>query len=304
MNCRCSLLAMILITEVLPKSHCNTISSSRLSLDDYNAFFNFDPDGNQPATNTRGVCIYVSKRIPVSEYHFSSCFQEHIWISISLKSHDSLLVGCIYRSPSSESLSSSDSLCELLKSIPSDKFSHILICGDFNYPNIDWSLSSAPSCCEQLFLDTVQDLYLFQHVLETTRNRNSSSSLLDLVFTNEEGMVSDIQYLPGLGLSDHLCLKFELICYGNYMQDKKPKYNLRQADFDKMRTLIENINWEDALISSDIQQAWDVFASYYESFLKECIPCHVSKLKKKNIYMTLEALRARKKKCRCWDRYT
>lgn len=34
---------IILITEILPNNHCNTISSSRLSLDDYNAFFNFDP---------------------------------------------------------------------------------------------------------------------------------------------------------------------------------------------------------------------------------------------------------------------
>jgi len=126
---------IILISEILPKSHCNTISSSRLSLNGYNMFFNFDPDGCQPATSIRGVGIYVSKRITVSEYHFtSSSFQDHIWISISLKGSDKLLVGCIYRSPSSELSSSTNSLCELFKSIPSQKFSHVLICGDFNYP--------------------------------------------------------------------------------------------------------------------------------------------------------------------------
>ena len=90
-----------------------------------------------------------------------------------------MLVVCIYRSPSSEALSITNSLCELLKSISSKKFSHIFICGDFNYPNMDWSLPCAPAHCKQLFLDTVQDLYLFQHVLEITQNRNSSSSLLD-----------------------------------------------------------------------------------------------------------------------------
>ena len=203
---------IILISEVLPKSHCNSVSSSRLSLNGYNMLFNFDPDGCQPNTNIRGVGIYISKRISVSEYYFTgSNFRDHIWISMSLKGCDSLLIGCIYRSPSCELLSSTNSLCELLKSIPSDKFSHILICGDFNYPSMDWLLPSASAHCEQLFLDAVQDLYLFQHVLETTRkfNRNSFSSLLDLVFTNEAGMISDIQYLP-----DHVCLKFELICYG------------------------------------------------------------------------------------------
>ena len=87
-----------------------------------------------------------------------------------------------------------------------------------------------------------------------------------------------MQYLPGLGLSDHLC-------HGNYMQDKKPKYNFCQADFVKMRALIEAINWEDALNSLDIYQAWDVFTSYYESILKECIPYHVPKIRKEEEYL-------------------
>ena len=114
-------------------------------------------------------------------------------------------------------------------------------------------------------------------------------------------MVSNIhQYLPGLGLSDHVCLRFELTCYGNYTQDKKPRYNLCQADFDKMRTMIEAYDWEGALNSLDIYQAWDIFASCYKSILKECVPCCVPKIKKKNIYMTCEALRA-KEKCRLWE---
>ena len=58
----------ILISKVLPKSHCNTVSSSRLSLNGYNVFLNFNPDSCQPNTNTHGVSIYLSKRMPVSEY--------------------------------------------------------------------------------------------------------------------------------------------------------------------------------------------------------------------------------------------
>ena len=97
-------------------------------------------------------------------------------MSISLKGQDDLLVGCIYQSPPSELLSSTNSICELLKPIPSHNYSHVSICGDFNCPNIDWSLLSASAHCEQLFLDTVQDVYLFQHVQEPRRHCNSSSS--------------------------------------------------------------------------------------------------------------------------------
>ena len=116
-------------------------------------------------------------------------------------------------------------------------------------------------------------------------------------------MISDIQHLPGLGLSDHVCLKFVLTCYGKYIHDNKPRYNLHQADFDRMRTLLEAIDWDDTLSSLDIHQAWDVFASHYESILKECIPCHALKMKKKNIYMTREAFRIKKKKCKLWKQY-
>ena len=93
-------------------------------------------------------------------------------------------------------------------------------------------------------------------------------------------MICDIQHLHGLGLSDHVCLKFALTCYGNYIHDNKPRYNLHQADFDRMRILLEAIDWDDTLSSLDIHQAWDVFAFHYESILKECIPCHVNEEEK------------------------
>ena len=43
--------------------------------------------------------------------------------------HDSLLVGCIYRSPSSDTLQSTIGLCKLLTEI--GDHTHLLICGDF-----------------------------------------------------------------------------------------------------------------------------------------------------------------------------
>ena len=56
-------------------------------------YFNFDPDGCQPTTNTRGVGIYISKRISVLEYHsqapafkniFGSQFRSKVVIIYSL----------------------------------------------------------------------------------------------------------------------------------------------------------------------------------------------------------------------------
>ena len=88
--------------------------------------------------------------------------------------------------------------------------SHLLICGDFNYSDINWSnpLDPIPNTAHsQLFIDTFQDLFLYQHVDAPTRHSLSATPhTLDLVFTNEENMVTNLYYLPGLGNSDHVCM--------------------------------------------------------------------------------------------------
>jgi len=137
---------LILITEILPKRSVNSISSARLSLDGYQAFFNFNPDSLQTPLTTRGVGIYVSSKLSVTEVTFNGySHHEHVWISIKLMGHDTLLVGCIYRSPSSHSLQSTLGLCDLITEV--NVHSHLLICGDFNYPDIDWSSNTCSSHC-------------------------------------------------------------------------------------------------------------------------------------------------------------
>ena len=81
-------------------------------------------------------------------------------------------------------------------------YTHLLICGDFNFPHIDWSLITGDNSHTQAFVETIQDMFLYQHVYKPTRYRpNATPHILDLILTNEENMVNDLQYLPGLGSS-------------------------------------------------------------------------------------------------------
>ena len=113
-----------------------------------------------------------------------------------MQGQDKLLVGCIYRSPSAAMVISISSLCSLLEEL--NDFTHLLICGDFNMKNINWSnMSVNPGNTHvESFIDTIQDLFLFQHMQEPTRYRpGTTPSLLDLVFTNEANMINHIDYL-------------------------------------------------------------------------------------------------------------
>ena len=67
---------------------------------------------------------------------------------------------------------------------------HVLICGDFNYPDIHCPLLTCNTSYSQVFLDAVHDNCLFQHVTKLSCYRaNISANTLDLVFVNKEGMI-------------------------------------------------------------------------------------------------------------------
>jgi len=84
---------LIVLTKILPKSHCNSLSAARLSLSGYQAYFNFDLHSHQSLEHRLGVGIYVSNKLPASEVFLDSLiFPEHVWVSINLRGHDSLLV--------------------------------------------------------------------------------------------------------------------------------------------------------------------------------------------------------------------
>jgi len=116
---------LILIAEVIPKARLVYMSPSRLYIPGYTCYSNFDPDSNQ-FTGLRGICIYVSNNLHSSEVHFTSEFEEHLWIRIKFNSSQSLLVGCVYRSPSSNLENSTNSLCQLLRQVISSS-SRLLI---------------------------------------------------------------------------------------------------------------------------------------------------------------------------------
>ena len=59
--------------------------------------------------------------------------------------------------------------------------------------------------------------------------------------TNEEEMTDGINVLP---LSDHICLQFNFKCYCSEGHVSKPRYNVHQANCDKMHQMVESIEWE------------------------------------------------------------
>ena len=88
----------------------------------------------------------------------------------------------------------------------------------------------------------MQDKYLFQHIESPTRYvQNSTPHVLDLILTNEEEMTNCVDTLPVLGLSDHVCRRFNYMCHCSTNPIAKPHFNTHQADMIRMYQILQAI---------------------------------------------------------------
>ena len=149
-----------------------------------------------------GVLIFVHDSLQITPCNDLSGFcDELLWLEVRT-SAGPVLFGVFYRPPSQ----SVDNLVALNKCLLSIAQYPIVLCGDFNLPSINWSLTfptvSLPTA--NFMCDLVRDNYLHQMVVAPTRYQN----LLDLVFTNQPDIVVGVQVVDNLPLTDHnaVCL--------------------------------------------------------------------------------------------------
>ena len=281
---------IICITEVIPKAQVHPLSSALLNIPHYSLFLNFDPSvSHLGSSGLRGVAIYASDQLLVAEISFpGNSFSEQIWLRVRLSGNDVLQLGCIYRSPSSED-ANSQQLCALLKEVMDAQASHLLIVGDFNFGDIDWETgrsSATETHMSHQFIEAVQDSFLHQHVQSPTRYRlGQVPHILDLVLTNEEGMVSNLTSHPGLGNSDHVVIKFTMRTYTVRHQYQNARLAINKGDYAQMARLIAEVPWGE-VEDANLHDHYNFFRRHFDVITEQCIPKLSSRVKKRNLYMT------------------
>ncbi|MES9884664.1 MAG: reverse transcriptase family protein, partial [Sedimenticola sp.] len=156
------------------------------------------------------------------------------------------------------------------------------------------------------FLEKVRDNYMFQHVKSATRYRAGEiDSILDLIFTNEENMVDNIEYLPPLGKSDHLTLVFRLKLYIDKPKCTEKRYNFFKGKYEKVNENLRRVEWEEVTgEDSSTNEAWGGLADIIETEINENIPvCKTSDRKYDTPWITKTAVDAVRNKRRKWIKY-
>jgi len=217
-------LDIISIVETWAKEE-DTLS---LKLPEYHMFQNIRKE-----SKGGGVMIYVRESLGAKMredlMQIGSNQIESVWIELSNKEGNKILWGAFYRPPNS---GVDYDRCMLDQIANTCKYNDVVIVGDFNLPLIDWKTEKANNSKGQLFLDTVQDSFLVQHVIEPTRNDN----YLDLVFSSNGKYVARAQVGEHLGDSDHSCIRMAVDLNFGYTLSKRNVPCFWRANFERFRS--------------------------------------------------------------------
>ena len=313
MNKRAELQATIdeLKPEIIgiTESWCNkTIVDAEIAIEGY-SMFRLDKD--TPTGIGGGIILYVKDTLTAVACHKLNDvdMESSIWCLIQLESSENLLVGLCYRSPNTSTEENDDKLRRQIDSIKEvQNVSHLLLMGDFNFPEIDWinnRVKGSQDSEPQRFFDLIQDEFLVQHVSKPTRVRgNQKPSLIDLVISRDENEIDEIQYLAPLGCSDHEGLAWTYVTHSSLKTAKEGglSQNYKKGDYKEIKKHFSNIDWEANLEGMKCEEAWSKFKEEYNKATEDHIPLKKQK-KSKPPWLRAGVKRSIKKKYKLFQKY-
>ena len=173
----------------------------------------------------------------------------------------------------------------------------IILCGDFNMPNIVvFPTVSTPLNNE--FCDLVQENCLTQMV-STTGQHN----LLDLVLTNRPHLISKVCVVDNLPSTDHDAILFLLnITVSVESPCKRVLYNYKRADMSVFLETLSHVPWHIIESVSDFEESWQLFKDLFFSVLDISIPRLKWKKSKLKHWFSQETIHSVRRKRRLYLR--
>ena len=177
-----------------------------------------------------GVLLAAKKELQMGEVEIAKNI-ELISGSVKLMKEKKVIIAAYYRPPRrTDSEYTTASQEKFFKLRQKAKQNILVIGGDFNLPDIDWSTetivsSRYPHSVSQSLLDFIADSNMEQQVDFNTRKDKTT---LDLILTTHPSLKTRCKPMPSIGNSDH-----DMVLYDTCLKPYRPKPNKRKIDLWK-----------------------------------------------------------------------
>lgn len=154
-------------------------------------------------------------------------------------------------------------LFSTLTKVESSGYSHLLLFGDLNFPQIDWQLTSSSHELGNQFCNLLDDDFSLTQLIEDPTHIHGN--ILDFVATNFPESLTKPVCSNSVVNSDHQEVYFEINIKGSRKHRfSRVCYNYNKAD---LRTDLSNANLKQVLDMDDISSCW----SSWLSIIFKCI---------------------------------
>ena len=216
-----------------------------------------------------GSAIYVRKDFHAEKLDW---FKDTDTIALKIKLPScELYVICMYRSTAFKTIEENEKLLSQISCIPTDCDKNILIVGDLNLPDVDWSrgivISPENSIDKKInmqceFLDTFIakgfKWYIEDKVTRIRRvDGNLQQSTLDQVLATNENLVNCVDVCAPLGKSDHVSLMVELNVNVNLDFINTKSKNWYKVNSDFVNAHATNIDWGYTENANSVDDMWN-----------------------------------------------
>ena len=186
----------------------------------------------------------------------------------------------------------------------------LMIVGDFNCKEVNWEARETRGGRDSwgsMLLEMISDNLMIQIVKVNTRKRgNDEESRLDLVFTKDEYMIGDINYLPPLGTSDHIVMKIKLILgyptMNNKEEYKEERYNYSKANFQVIKSKFRDMDWREMYGENTVEGMYNVFKQKYEEVISKCVPKRKKEIEREKEWFNARCIKAKEKRDQAWEK--
>ena len=235
------------LTETWLKGH----TQAELNIEGYK-LYRADRTGRQHTRGrfSGGVAIYLRSDIANTTEQILKFSNGTVEALVLHSQRENLLIAVVYRQPDdptgghrsqsyelSQAIAKIDSAIEAAQGTPT-----LIICGDYNLPNINWIEGQPQNTHNQLAatMSSFQSRQLLTQIIKQPTHK--AGNILDLIFTNNRQLFNEVYCIPTTQ-SDHLIIEVATHFKSHFAKTQQNNRRFFNT-FDSLNFFSEDVDWD------------------------------------------------------------